>query len=149
MTNPTLAENLKRLRSECGLSATEVEQACGIRPPHLHALENGKIVNPKLDVIAKLSRCFGVSIAEVIAGDWHTPAELAVTFGMDAMRICIGMAPKTHSPQDVLRWVAAQAEELEKPLKKHALRHIVWEAGGPERERLIAQARTTRESNRS
>lgn len=31
--------------------------------------------------------------------------EFAVTMGMDAFRICIGLKPRNHSLEEVIRWM--------------------------------------------
>ena len=35
----------------------------------------------------------------------------AVTIGVDAMRICLGMKPTNHKTEDVVRWVKTMADE--------------------------------------
>ena len=34
-----------------------------------------------------------------------TAASFAVTMGMDAMRLCLGMRPRNHTAADVIRWI--------------------------------------------
>jgi hypothetical protein len=35
--------------------------------------------------------------------------EFATTMGMDALRICTGIKPRTHSLEEVIRWMRAMA----------------------------------------
>ena len=35
--------------------------------------------------------------------------EFATTMGMDALRICTGVKPRTHSLEDIIRWMRTMA----------------------------------------
>lgn len=37
------------------------------------------------------------------------PRVFAVTIGMDAFRIAIGITPRTHSLEDIVRWLTLMA----------------------------------------
>lgn len=39
-----------------------------------------------------------------------TDQEYMISLAMDAFRICIGMKPKTHPPEQVLAWMRAILE---------------------------------------
>jgi transcriptional regulator with XRE-family HTH domain len=57
----TLAENLKRLREESGLSQQALADRSGVPRPTVAHLESGA-ANPTLAVVTKLARALGVSL---------------------------------------------------------------------------------------
>lgn len=42
----------------------------------------------------------------------HDPRAFAVTMGMDAFRIAIGIPPRTHALEDIIRWLALMAAKI-------------------------------------
>lgn len=68
-----LGRNLKRLRSEAGLTQTDVARGAGITRAHYAALEtgtssNGGPANPRLSTLVSLSRALGTELDEVLSG---------------------------------------------------------------------------------
>ena len=60
-----LAENLKRIRAEKGISQGDIVKSTGIDKAMISNIENGK-TNPTLTTIAKLAKAIGVSIGELM-----------------------------------------------------------------------------------
>jgi transcriptional regulator with XRE-family HTH domain len=60
-----LAENLKRIRAEKGISQGDIVKSTGIDKAMISNIENGK-TNPTLATIAKLAKAIGVSIGELM-----------------------------------------------------------------------------------
>lgn len=104
-----LATKVSRLRRGTGLSLQEVADRAGCQKSHIWEIESGKSVNPTLKTIGGLCRAFGVSITEFVSDPEPRSQEFAVTMGSDAMRICIGLAPVTHSIEDIVKWMRAQS----------------------------------------
>ena len=59
------ATNLRRLRSEGGLSQQKLAIAAGLNRSHLSRLENG-MNDPRLAIVGKLADVFGVEPAELL-----------------------------------------------------------------------------------
>lgn len=62
----TLAAKLKALRLRKNKSLQQVADAVGASKNHIWDLETGKSRNPSIELLTKLARCFGVSVAELI-----------------------------------------------------------------------------------
>ena len=60
-----LAENLKRIRAEKGISQGDIVKATGIDKAMISNIENRK-TNPTLATIAKLAKVLGVSTDELL-----------------------------------------------------------------------------------
>jgi len=60
-----LAENLKRIRTEKGISQGDIVKSTGIDKAMISNIENEK-TNPTLSTIAKLAKAVGVSIDELL-----------------------------------------------------------------------------------
>ena len=60
-----LAENLKRIRTEKGISQGDIVKSTGIDKAMISNIENGK-TNPTLATIAKLAGALGVSVGELM-----------------------------------------------------------------------------------
>lgn len=41
-----------------------------------------------------------------------SPREFAVTMGMDAFRIAIGIKPRNHTLADIIRWLTLMSERV-------------------------------------
>lgn len=54
-----LVEGLRRAREEAGLTLAEVSRRCGIDPPALSRLENGRNKNPTLDTLWRYAAAVG------------------------------------------------------------------------------------------
>ncbi|MCX5758037.1 MAG: helix-turn-helix transcriptional regulator [Candidatus Hydrogenedentes bacterium] len=53
-----------KLRNEKGLSSVQLAKMTGLSRGYLWQLENGGKANPSLDILQKLARALGVSVAE-------------------------------------------------------------------------------------
>ena len=60
-----LGKNLKRIRTEKGISQGDIVKASGIDKAMISNIENGK-TNPTLATIAKLAKAIGVSVGELM-----------------------------------------------------------------------------------
>ena len=60
-----LGKNLKRIRTEKGISQGDIVKASGIDKAIISNIENGK-TNPTLATIAKLAKAIGVSVGELM-----------------------------------------------------------------------------------
>jgi len=70
----SLAAKLKELRLKKNKSLQQVADAVGASKNHIWDLEQGKSKNPSIDLLAKLARCFEVSISDLVG---ETPVEEA------------------------------------------------------------------------
>lgn len=61
-----LASKLKVLRLKKNKSLQAVADAVGASKNHIWDLETGKSRNPSIELLTKLAKCFGVSVAELI-----------------------------------------------------------------------------------
>ena len=61
-----LATKLKELRVRTNKSLQDVATEVGASKAHIWDLETGRATNPTIDLLTKLSRCFSVSVAELI-----------------------------------------------------------------------------------
>jgi transcriptional regulator with XRE-family HTH domain len=61
-----LAAKLKELRVRKNKSLQDVATEVGASKAHIWDLETGRASNPTIDLLTKLSRCFDVSVAELI-----------------------------------------------------------------------------------
>lgn len=69
----TLGDNLRRLRTEAGLTQTEVASRAGIARPHYAALEsgassNGGPANPRLSTLIDLAKALGTTLSQLLSG---------------------------------------------------------------------------------
>lgn len=62
----TLASKLKALRLKKNKSLQQVADAVGASKNHIWDLETGKSRNPSIELLTKLAKCFGVSVAELV-----------------------------------------------------------------------------------
>jgi transcriptional regulator with XRE-family HTH domain len=60
-----LGKNLKRIRTEKGISQGDIVKASGIDKAMISNIENGK-TNPTLSTITKLAKALGVSSDELL-----------------------------------------------------------------------------------
>ena len=60
-----LGENLKRIRTEKGITQGDIARALEVDKRFVSNIENGK-TNPTLATIAKLAKAIGVSIDELL-----------------------------------------------------------------------------------
>jgi transcriptional regulator with XRE-family HTH domain len=62
----SLASKIKELRLKKKKSLQDVADEIGASKAHVWDLETGKSKNPSIDLLTKLAKCFGVSVAEMI-----------------------------------------------------------------------------------
>ena len=60
-----LGKNLKRIRTEKGISQGDIVRSMGMDRAFVSNIENGK-TNPTLATIAKLAKAVGVSVGELM-----------------------------------------------------------------------------------
>ena len=60
-----LGQNLKRIRTEKGISQGDIVRALGMPKSFVSSIENGK-TNPTLATITKLAKAIGVSVGELM-----------------------------------------------------------------------------------
>ncbi len=60
-----LGKNLKRIRTEKGISQGDIVKASGIDKAMISNIENGK-TNPTLATIVKLAKAIGISVGELM-----------------------------------------------------------------------------------
>jgi transcriptional regulator with XRE-family HTH domain len=62
----SLASKIKELRLKKNKSLQQVADDVGASKAHIWDLETGKSRNPSIDLLTKLAKCFGVSVADLI-----------------------------------------------------------------------------------
>jgi transcriptional regulator with XRE-family HTH domain len=77
----SLGTRLRQLRMGKKESLQALADAIGVSKPHLWELESGRSQNPSLELLQKIARHFGVSIASLV-GEAETSSE-ALVFGRD------------------------------------------------------------------
>jgi len=60
-----LGKNLKRIRTEKGISQSDISRNLKVHKGYISNIENGK-VNPTLATITRLAKAVGVSISELL-----------------------------------------------------------------------------------
>lgn len=60
-----LGQNLKRIRTEKGISQGDIVRTLGMPKSFVSSIENGR-TNPTLATIAKLAKAVGVSVGELM-----------------------------------------------------------------------------------
>lgn len=60
-----LGQNLKRIRTEKGISQGDIVRTLGMPKSFVSSIENGK-TNPTLATITKLAKAIGVSVGELM-----------------------------------------------------------------------------------
>ena len=60
-----LGQNLKRIRTEKGISQGDIVRTLGMPKSFVSSIENGK-TNPTLATITKLAKAVGVSVGELM-----------------------------------------------------------------------------------
>jgi transcriptional regulator with XRE-family HTH domain len=78
-----LAERLKELRVRTNKSLQEVADEVGASKAHVWDLETGRAKNPSIDLLIKLSRCFKVSVADLVGETPHgedEPSDLVAMY---------------------------------------------------------------------
>jgi transcriptional regulator with XRE-family HTH domain len=61
-----LAVRLKQLRLKTRKSLQEVADEVGASKAHIWDLETARAKNPSIELVTKLAKCFGVSVADLV-----------------------------------------------------------------------------------
>jgi transcriptional regulator with XRE-family HTH domain len=61
-----MAERLRHLRGRSRKSLQEVADEVGASKAHIWELETARAKNPSIELLAKLARCYNVSVADLI-----------------------------------------------------------------------------------
>jgi len=61
----SIAENIKRIRIEKGISQKRLGELCNIAEPNIRKYENGK-QNPKLQTLIKIAKALGVHLKDLV-----------------------------------------------------------------------------------
>jgi transcriptional regulator with XRE-family HTH domain len=67
----SLAARLKQLRMKTRKSLQDVADEVGASKAHIWDLETGRAKNPSIELLMKLAKCFGVSVADLIGENPH------------------------------------------------------------------------------
>lgn len=70
-----LAATIKKLRIKTKKSLQEVADEVGASKAHIWDLETGRAKNPSLELLTKLSKCFDVSVADLVGENPHGKEE--------------------------------------------------------------------------
>lgn len=62
-----LSQRLRELRRGLGMTLLDVKQRTGVSVSHLSDIERGR-TRPSLETLTALARCYGVSMADLMAG---------------------------------------------------------------------------------
>jgi transcriptional regulator with XRE-family HTH domain len=89
----SLASKIKELRLKKKKSLQDVADEVEASKAHIWDLETGKSKNPSIDLLTKLAKCFGVSVAELIG---ENPAAK----GVDPQVVAMYRELKELSPAD-------------------------------------------------
>jgi transcriptional regulator with XRE-family HTH domain len=77
MSETALSENLKRLRSDKRLSQADLSRQAEVSPGYLSELESGLGKRPSGQVLMRLAKVLGVTIAELL-GESVRPGDLSI-----------------------------------------------------------------------
>ena len=61
-----LKQNLKRIRKQTGLTQQALAQKSGVSMAEVQYLEQGRIVDPSMSILKKLSKALNVTIDELV-----------------------------------------------------------------------------------
>lgn len=62
-----LADNLRRLRRTAELTQIELADRIGVSHPRISEIESGRMTNPKLSTLTKISVALGVDVSDLLA----------------------------------------------------------------------------------
>lgn len=57
--------NIKRIRNELGISVYTIAEKVGVTPSYISNLENGQRLNPTKEVMVRISKVLGQTVAKV------------------------------------------------------------------------------------
>lgn len=90
--NKQIGGNIKAAREQAGYTQEKLSEMVGISPNHLSAIERG-VSGATLELVAKLSRLFGVSVDYLFFGDQQKDDP---TMGLARK---LGSVPAAYRPQ--------------------------------------------------
>lgn len=64
---PPLGERLGELRRKARRTCSEVSEAAGISRQHLWRIEQGIVLNPSPELLARLARSYGLTLGELLS----------------------------------------------------------------------------------
>ena len=67
-----IGKRIKILRLDRGLTQGDIEEATGVSRSHISKIESGKVTNPGLDTLEKISKALKVSISFLFHFDERT-----------------------------------------------------------------------------
>ena len=90
-TSTSIAERVKVLREASGMSLQAVADRVGCSKAHIWEMETGKALNPGVELLRAIGRCFGVTVAFLIGEDGAPepqllqlhPRAIAIAFEVD------------------------------------------------------------------
>lgn len=77
-----LADRLRELRTKSKKSLQEVADEISASKAHLWDLERGRALNPSIELLKSLSRCYQVSVADLIGENPHADQQPSDLFAM-------------------------------------------------------------------
>ena len=78
-TNKEIADSIRALAKERGVTVKETLEACHINRNFIYDLEHGDS-SPSVDKIARIAEYFGVSTAKLLGGDVSEPEALLALY---------------------------------------------------------------------
>lgn len=69
---PLVADRIKALRAECGLTQEELAQAAGFSLKFYQQLESGRKKQMWLETVERLAATFGLTVAELVGAEEPT-----------------------------------------------------------------------------
>ena len=67
-----VGDRIRKARRRCGLSGAELARRLGVDRQHLYAVEHGKIKDPGVAIVAKITEVLDVSADYIVSGR-HAP----------------------------------------------------------------------------
>jgi len=81
-----LAERLRHLRENAGLSAKALDVLADLTPGHTTLIETGRRADPSASTVEALASVLGVTLDWLVTGEGREPSERSVRAAVDAAR---------------------------------------------------------------
>lgn len=94
------AHVIHALRIECGWQVKELAKRAGLGTSVIYRLEDGRVLNPTPQTLAKLATAFGVTVKEIRNAVPSEPIKVAMPLPIKAKR-AQPAPPKPHQKQAV------------------------------------------------
>ncbi len=72
----TLAQMVRKARRDLDISIKEAAHDLDISPSHLHAIERGKKLRPKMDVLYRLASYYDIEIDDICVAAYRIPIDV-------------------------------------------------------------------------